>query len=608
MNKDLKILHRYLINNGFKKEAVLLVKVAGGNSDSDFFLDDILKNRSPSDSEKRKDLKQVSRDDFIKFLGTRKNPKINHLLEKCIDRQFFQNRFIYVHFIGLYSKNLSRNKTKSEIITEMVREYNLNKQKLDLSTMAIDSKVFNLSEIFNKYNKKFIERAALMLIVDGTPTLANTRDSGTISDESGNKTFNEFNEDMLESLFWNEESFNEASEHKRYYSEVVLKNWKVTGMYIDASEDDIKSSDLFLTSLNLNIPIYARDSENSDFIISSAENYFKKNIDGEIYNIALNNIFPLETLKKFLALKNISEDEIDFCYKVADKYFSIEHDTSNIEKFIKNIIMNEIYQFSNKEYSYILEILKKHKNNLEFIDSLYSLTNLIKNILNRPLGNNLNKSKIMFDILKDNIEYYSYHAYNSLVKERLRKLSDFEFFYNKEIIPEDIFNSLMEEKLGELKELDYDLIFNNKNRIPSNLFDKLFDKLFIENFKSIDIFIFFKWHSEVFSKRLSKDKLKEISLRKIKETKPTDSIYDSDIDKFFFAIINDYVPKEYVDSFAYKKMSEYTLDQLKFGDRQNFLSKNKYLQKLYKKVLREKRIEAGELKEGWFMSIIRKCF
>jgi len=468
---DLDKLYKFLRKEGHFFESKLLKRMT--KSSSNFFLNNIKENVIDFNIDENYNPIKINRDFFKEYLNSVENSKINNLFEKAYDEKFFKERFVYVHFIGLYRDNLSKEKNMSEIVSNMVRDFKSNNQKLDLSTMAIDSKNFNISDTFYKYNKRFNKgNKGLMLIVEGTPTLANTVDSYTVSDESGKKTFLKFNDKIFKTLFWDEESFEEAFEHKEFYSEVVLKDWNVSGIYMDLTDSKESTSNLFLTSLNLNIPIYAQYDGETEAIISSKEESIAVSQEGEIREINLNDFLPLKTLNAFMQLKEKSEDEIDFCAKVADNYFGLEN-TSQISKFIKNIIMNEIEELSKKDYYYVYNVLKKHKDDLEFIDSIYPLKNIVLNFI--PISSQSEEPffepKSIFKLLNNSIYDFSLD-FRTLIKEKAKKLDAIQLFSSTSI-PNDIFDSLIEEKA---KELDAYNLIGYKNIIPENIFNSLLEE------------------------------------------------------------------------------------------------------------------------------------
>jgi hypothetical protein len=216
-----------------------------------------------------------------------------------------------------------------------------------------------------------------------------------------------------------------------------------------------------------------------------------------------------------MSLKDVSEDEIEFCYKVANAYFKLD-DPSRIDAFVKNIIMNEIYNLSKKDYNYIYSILLKHKDVLEFVDAIYPLKNILS-LASHSLSDgklSLPEKKLnellrfaeggISKLLSDNIEGYS----SNLLIEVLESLSAKEYFEHKLDERYSEYKDLLANKIENMSgKLFFDLYLDKKYHQE---FPELFEKKVKEVMKGSDAELLFYMLDKKYGNNFSEERAKEL--------------------------------------------------------------------------------------------------
>lgn len=221
------------------------------------YIADQMSNRITYDTDVLPTGKEVTRRFFSEHLDYYSPGKFERQYAEVKDEKFLKTNFLFVHAFGMYKTDF-RVDESIDSLNNMIKDFKSKNQKIDLSCYYVDK---SKSTVKSFINKGLPSKDKILLLVDGEVAFANTIDSKSIADYGREKSFEEFNEEIYKTLFWDKNSYEEAkmNSFEDEVGEVILRNWSITGIIINKSgayPNAVDTKDLSMISVMNNIPVY----------------------------------------------------------------------------------------------------------------------------------------------------------------------------------------------------------------------------------------------------------------------------------------------------------------------------------------------------------------
>jgi len=238
----------------FEKHKEDLYKKTEYKLSKDYIADQMTVSHDPDILSKGKD---VDRSFFSEHLNYYDDFRFEKQYSEVKDDSFLKTNFLYVHAFGLFKTDF-RVSDGVDSLNDMIRDFRSNNQKLDLSCYYVDK---SKSTVKDFLNKGVPSKDKVILLIDGEVVFANTIDSKTIAEYGSEKGFEEFNEEIYKTLFWDKKSYESAKESsfEDEVGEAVIRNWSITGIIINKSgayPNSVDTKELSMISAMNNIPVY----------------------------------------------------------------------------------------------------------------------------------------------------------------------------------------------------------------------------------------------------------------------------------------------------------------------------------------------------------------